>query len=58
MSHAIKIYSDLESIGETLSANDFQNRMIERVLTMPKGLSDRDADYFMGILDGLSEEMT
>lgn len=57
MSHAIKIYSDLEMLGEALSAEAFQTRMIERVLTMPKGLSDRDADYFLAILDGLADEV-
>lgn len=56
MSHAIKIYSDLEMLGEALSAVEFQTRMIERVLTMPKGLSDRDAEYFLGILDGLAND--
>jgi uncharacterized protein (DUF2336 family) len=55
MSHAVKIYSDLEMLGEALSAEAFQTRMIERVLTMPKGLSDRDADYFLAILDGLAD---
>lgn len=53
---AIHVYSDLEIIGEKLTPREFQQRMIERVLTLPLGLSDRDADYFLSILDGLETE--
>ncbi|RKQ71584.1 uncharacterized protein (DUF2336 family) [Litorimonas taeanensis] len=56
MQSAINIYTDLERLGEKLTEAEFQCRMIERILTLPNGFDVRETDYFLNILDGLSDE--
>lgn len=51
---AIRIYSDLETSGNKLTATEFQIRMVERILTLPLVLSQADEAYYLAILDNLT----
>jgi uncharacterized protein (DUF2336 family) len=53
MGEALKLYSDIEMSGGKLTANEFQTKMIERLLTLPFELPEEESDYFLAILDGL-----
>ncbi len=50
---ACAIFRDLENGGLSYDRGDFQAIMLQRVLTLPVELSDRDQTYFLEKLDGL-----
>lgn len=56
MMEATRIYTDLEISGNSFSAIEFQQRMIERILTLPIKLEAQDESYFLAILDGLEKD--
>ena len=52
---AVMIYRDLEQVGLDYNRANFQELMIERVLTLPFDLPEVDQMWFLERLDGFSE---
>ncbi|WP_017930813.1 DUF2336 domain-containing protein [Robiginitomaculum antarcticum] len=52
---AAAIFRDLETASVQYDRAYFQNLMIQRVLTLPYGMDEDDADYLLEKLDGLTD---
>lgn len=52
---AAAIFRDLETASVQYDRAYFQNLMIQRVLTLPYGMNEDDADYLLEKLDGLTD---
>ncbi len=53
MQFAIRLYTDLEQQGQSLTEEAFQTRLLERILTLPFMETSDTANYFANILDSL-----
>ena len=52
---ACVIYRDLELAGQDYDREDFQERMIERLLTLPFALPEHEQLWFLERMDGFSD---
>jgi uncharacterized protein (DUF2336 family) len=55
MQFAIRLYTDLERQGQKVTEETFQMRLLERILTLPMMERSENADYFLNLLDSLSQ---